>query len=251
MVRLPLLILLTTRRASLIARNRSETCSRAAGILCLMKAAILGKKIGMTRVFDGDGTSIPVTVVEAGPCPILQVKAAKTDGYDAVQLGFERVKPSRCRRPQIGHARRAKCKPHRFVREIRLSEPAEQVAGDVVTVELFDVQGIKYVDVVGTTIGKGFQGVMRRHGFAGQSASHGVERKHRAPGSIGGCGDLGEGRGVKRGKPMAGHMGHVRRTARNQRLVSIDKERNLLLIKGAVPGPKGGFVVVSQAKTKS
>ncbi len=219
--------------------------------MCLMKAAILGKKVGMTRVFDEDGASIPVTVIEAGPCPILQVKTAKCDGYDAIQLGFLRAKPSRCRRPDIGHARKAGSEPHRFVREIRQSEPVEQEAGHVVTVALFDVQDVRFVDVIGTTIGKGFQGVMKRHGFGGQLASHGVERKHRSAGSIGGSGDLGEGRGVKRGKRMPGHMGDVQRTARNQRLVSIDKDRNLMLIKGAIPGPKGGFVIVSKAKTKS
>ncbi len=216
-----------------------------------MKAAILGKKIGMTRIFGDDGASIPVTVVEAGPCAILQVKTQQTDGYEAIQLGFTRAKPSRCTRPQVGHARKANSVPHRFVREIRLEEPAEQKIGDVVTVTVFEEQAIKYVDVVGTTIGKGFQGVMKRHHFGGQQASHGVERKHRSPGGIGGSGDLGEGRGIKLGKKMGGHMGSVRCTARNHRLVSIDGDRNLLLIKGAVPGPNGGFVIVSQAKAKS
>lgn len=216
-----------------------------------MYAAILGKKIGMTRVFDDGGAAIPVTVVQAGPCPILQVKTKDIDGYEAVQLGFDRTKPSRCARPQIGHARKANTAPQRFVREIRLVEPTERTIGEIVTVDVFEEQDIKFVDIVGTTIGKGFQGVMKRHGFGGQQASHGVERKHRSAGSIGGSGDLGEGRGVKRGKKMAGHMGHVRRTSRNQRLVSIDKDRNLLLIKGAVPGPRGGYVIVSMARTKS
>ncbi|MBN2563091.1 MAG: 50S ribosomal protein L3 [Phycisphaerae bacterium] len=216
-----------------------------------MRAAILGKKVGMTRVFDEDGMAIPVTVVEAGPCPVLQVKTEKTDGYKAVQLGFDKLKASRCRRPQIGHGRLANTVPHKFVREIRLSEVGEEKAGDVVTVALFSEQSVKYVDVVGTTIGKGFQGVMKRHGFGGQPASHGVERKHRSAGGIGGGAELGRGRGIKRGKRMPGHMGHVRRTSQNQRLVSIDVERNLLLIKGAVPGPNGGYVIVSKAKKKS
>jgi large subunit ribosomal protein L3 len=215
-----------------------------------MYAAILGKKVGMTRVFDEEGASIPVTVVEAGPCPVLQVKTKENDGYEAVQLGFDRMKPSRSTKPQIGHARKANTVPQRFVREIRLAEPTDRAIGDIVTVELFESEQIKYVDVIGTTIGKGYQGVMKRHGFGGQPASHGVERKHRSPGGIGGSGDLGEGRGVKRGKRMAGHMGHARRTARNQRLVSVDRENNLLLIKGAIPGPRGGYVVVSRAKTK-
>ena len=216
-----------------------------------MYAAILGKKIGMTRVFDENGASIPVTVVEAGPCPVLQVKTTATDGYEAVQLGFDRVKPSRCMRPQVGHARKANTVPQKFVREIRLVEPTNRSIGDVVTVSVFEDEQIKFVDVVGTTIGKGFQGVMKRHNFGGQPASHGCERKHRSPGGIGASGDRGRGRCIKKGKRMAGHMGHSRQTIRNQKLVSIDKDRNLLLIKGAVPGPSGGYVVVSKAKTRS
>lgn len=215
-----------------------------------MKAALLGTKVGMTRVFAEDGAAIPVTVIQAGPCHVMQVKTQSSDGYEAVQLGYVDTKPSRCLRPAIGHARKANTVPKRFVREIRLEEAAGKSVGDVVTVELFEEQSVKFVDVIGTTIGKGFQGVMKRHNFSGFEASHGVERKHRAGGSIGGSGDLGEGRGVKKGKRMAGHMGHVRRTARNQQLVAIDKDRHLLLIKGAVPGPKGGCVVVSQARTK-
>ncbi len=216
-----------------------------------MYAAILGKKIGMTRVFDADGAAVPVTVIEAGPCPVLQVKRRATDGYEAVQLGFGRMKPSRCTRPQIGHARKAKTVPQRFVREIRLGEPTTRNVGDMVTVGMFEEQQIRYVDVVGTTIGKGFQGVMKRHRFGGQPATHGTERKHRSPGGIGSSGDRGRGRCIKKGKPMAGHMGNVRRTARNQRLISVDKENNLLLVKGVVPGPKGGYVVVCRARTKA
>lgn len=205
----------------------------------------------MTRVFGEDGGAIPVTIVEAGPCPVLQVKCQDTDGYAAVQLGFDKAKPSRCRRPEVGHARKANTTPHRFVREIRLVDAGEEKAGDLVTVEVFEAQQVKYVDVVGTTIGKGYQGVMKLHNFGGQPATHGTERKHRSPGGIGASGDRGRGRCIKKGKKMAGHMGHERCTVRNQRLVSIDKDRNLLLIKGVVPGPKGGYVIVSQAKTKS
>lgn len=215
-----------------------------------MKAALLGTKIGMTRIFAEDGAAIPVTVVQAGPCHIMQVKTQSSDGYEAVQLGYVDAKPSRCLRPAIGHARKANTVPKRFVQEIRLDEATGKSVGDVVTVEMFEEQSVKFVDVIGTTIGKGFQGVMKRHNFSGFEASHGVERKHRAGGSIGGSASLGEGRGVKKGKRMAGHMGHVRRTARNQQLVAIDKDRNLLLIKGVVPGPKGGCVVVSQSRTK-
>ncbi|MFQ5500709.1 MAG: 50S ribosomal protein L3 [Phycisphaerae bacterium] len=215
-----------------------------------MKAAILGTKIGMTRIFSDGGAVVPVTVVQAGPCPVLQVKTRESDGYEAVQLGYRNKKPSRCRRPEVGHARKANVMPTRFVREIRLSEATDSKVGDTVGVDLFESQQIQFVDVVGTTIGKGYQGVMKRHNFSGMEASHGVERMHRHGGSIGGSGDLGEGRGVKKGKRMSGQMGGVRRTARNLQLVGIDKDRNLLLIKGAIPGPRGGFVVVSRAKAK-
>jgi large subunit ribosomal protein L3 len=215
-----------------------------------MKAAILGRKVGMTRVFAEDGASVPVTVVEAGPCPILQVKNKERDGYEAVQLGFLDARASRSTRPLIGHARLAKAKPQKFVREIRLSEPCDRQIGDRVTVELFQEPQIFYVDVVGTSIGKGFQGVMKRHHFGGQPASHGTERKHRSAGGIGASGNRGFGRCIKKGKKMPGHMGHERITVRNQKLVSVDKDRNLLLIAGAIPGPDGGYVVVSQSKTK-
>jgi len=215
-----------------------------------MYAAILGKKIGMTRVFDEAGGSVPVTVVQAGPCPVLQVKTKDSNGYEAVQLGFQAAKPSRTTRPEIGHARKANAAPQKFVREIRLTTPTDKNIGDVVTVSLFEEQGIKFVDVVGTSIGKGFQGVMKRHHFSGQPASHGTERKHRSAGGIGAGGNRGWGRCIKKGKRMPGQMGSERVTVRNQRLVSIDKDRNLLLIKGVVPGPRGGFVVVYKAKTR-
>lgn len=215
-----------------------------------MRAAILGRKIGMTRVFAEDGASVPVTVVEAGPCPILQVKNKETDGYEAVQLGFLDAKPSRSTRPQIGHTRKADAKPQKFIREIRLNEPCDKQVGERLTVELFQEPQIFYVDVVGTSIGKGFQGVMKRHHFGGQPASHGTERKHRSAGGIGASGNRGFGRCIKKGKRMPGQMGHERITVRNQKLVSIDKDRNLLLIEGAIPGPDGGYVVVCQSKTK-
>lgn len=213
-----------------------------------MKAAILGKKIGMTRIFTGEGKAVPVTVVQAGPCPILQVKTKDTDGYEAVQLGYEEHKPSRSTWPKIGHAKKANAKPCRFVREIRLVESTDKAIGDVVTVGMFEEAGVKYVDVIGTTIGKGFQGVMKRHHFAGQESSHGVERKHRSGGGIGASGDRGGGRGIKKGKRMPGQMGNVRCTARNHELVGVDKDRNLLLIKGGLPGPRGGFLIVAKAK---
>jgi len=213
--------------------------------------AILGKKVGMTRVYDADGRSLAVTVVQAGPCPILQVRNKDKDGYDAVQLGFDEVKPGRSTRPMIGHCKNANAAPQRFVREIRLTAPTERKAGEVVTVQLFADESVKWVDVVGTSRGFGFQGVMKRHGFTGQPATHGTERKHRSPGGIGAmAGDRGRGRSIKLGKKMAGHMGAARRTVRNQRLVSVDADRNLLVISGVVPGPDDGYVFIRQSKTR-
>jgi len=214
-----------------------------------MRTALLGKKIGMTQVYDDEGTLQPVTVVQAGPCQVLQVKTVETDGYDAVQIGFEDVKIHRARKPQIGHAKRAGTTPKRFVREIRLDGPADDVEpGRVLTVALFE--DVAYVDVTGTIKGKGFAGVMKRHGFKGQPASHGVERKHRSPGSIAShAADAGMGPKLAKGKRMAGQMGNVRRTTRHHRLMGIDKENNLLLIKGAIPGANGGCVFVRQSRT--
>lgn len=217
-----------------------------------MIAAILGKKIGMTRVYNEAGHSVPVTVVQAGPCPVLEVRTPERDGYHAVQLGYGEVKPARSTRPMIGHCKKSGAKPQRFVREIRLHEATDKKPGDTVTVGMFSDADVKWVDVVGTTRGMGFQGVMKRHHFGGQPGSHGTERKHRSPGGIGAmAGDRGRGRSIKKGKKMAGHMGAARRTARNQQLVSVDTDRNLLVIRGAVPGPDGGYVVVRQSKTKS
>ena len=215
-----------------------------------MTPAVLGRKVGMTRVFDDTGRSRPVTVVQAGPCAVLQVKSQARDGYEAVQLGYLDVKPHRSTMPQIGHAAKAGSGPKRFVREIRLTEPTDRKPGDQVTVAVFEEAGVEWVDVTGTTKGHGFSGVVKRYRFGGQPASHGVERKHRSPGSISGSAPLGRGRSVKKGKRMAGHDGDERCTTRNQRLVGVDQERDLLLIEGSIPGPRGGFVAVRQAKTK-
>jgi large subunit ribosomal protein L3 len=217
-----------------------------------MIPAILGKKVGMTQIFDPSGTRVPVTLVEAGPCVVLQVKSTKgKDKYDAVQLGFEDVKPHRSTMAQIGHARKSKTAPKRFIREIRLLAATDKQIGDLVTVEIFKDGAVKYVDVIGINKGKGFQGAMKRHGFGGQPASHGTERKHRAPGSISGfCSNRGGGR-MKRGKRMAGRMGGVQITAPCQALVDVDTEHNLLLIRGSVPGPNGGYVIVRKSKMRS
>ena len=215
-----------------------------------MRLGILGKKIGMTRVLDERGQVEPVTVVQAGPCVVLQVKTRETDGYDAVQLGFEDCKPHRSTLPLIGHAAKAGTGPKRFVREIRLDAPAEVACGDVVTVQQFADAGVSFVDVAGTTKGCGFTGVMKRWGFGGKEASHGVERKHRSAGSIGGHADTGTGRGVKKGKRMAGQSGNVRRTVMSVRLLKVDPENDLMLIRGSIPGPAGSWVEVRQAKKK-
>jgi len=214
-----------------------------------MLSALLGKKIGMTQVYDEAGAVQPVTVVQAGPCSVLQVKTAETDGYHAVQLGLEDVKPHRASKPQIAHAAKAGASAKKFVREFRLAAAPEGIqAGQTLTVAVFE--GISVVDVIGTSKGKGFAGVMKRHHFAGQPASHGTERKHRSPGSIGAhATNRGWGGDIKKGKRMAGHMGSARCTSRNHELVGIDKENNLLLIKGSVPGANGGFVLIRESKT--
>ncbi len=215
-----------------------------------MNPALIGKKVGMTQIFAANGVVCPVTVVRAGPCVVLQVKRTdQKDGYDAVQIGFEDVRKNRAVKPAIGHAERAKTTPKKIVREVRLmDEQGDTDVGATLTVEIFE--GINFVDVVGTTKGKGFAGGMKRHGFKGLPQSHGTERKHRSPGAISGHGtDRGHGGNIKKGKRMAGHMGSVRSTSRNHRLMGIDAENNLLLIKGALPGPNGGYLFIRKSHT--
>ena len=210
---------------------------------------LLGKKVGMTQVYDESGKLLPVTVIQAGPCVVMQVKTAETDGYNALQLGFDDVKPSRRKNPQVGHAQKANTTPRKFVKEMRLPEEAEPEykVGDSITVSVFEEN--KLVDVVSTSKGKGFAGVMKRHGFGGFPASHGTERKHRAPGSISSfASDAGHGGKPKKGKKMPGHMGNRRVTTKNHRLVAIDEEKNLLIVKGSVPGPAGGYCIIRSAK---
>jgi large subunit ribosomal protein L3 len=208
-----------------------------------MAPAILGKKLGMTQVFDAEGRTIPVTLIQAGPCQVLQVKTAETDGYVAVQLGFDPARKSRTTQPQSGHAKKAGAKAQRLVREFRMNGDELPQVGATVTVSSFE--GVEMVDVTGTTKGKGFQGVMKRWGFGGQPGSHGTERKHRSPGSIG-SGALPD-KGVLPGKKMAGHMGHVRRTVQRLAVVRVDSERNLLVVKGSVPGPNGGYLMIRRS----
>lgn len=203
----------------------------------------------MTRVCDADGNVTPVTVVLAGPCPVMQVRTPERDGYHAIQLGLDDVKPHRSTKALIGHAAAAGTGPKRVHREVRLTEAPEVSPGAVVSVAVFE-EGVVFVDITGLSKGRGFTGTMRRHHFGGLGASHGTERKHRSPGGIGGNAPRGHGRCVKKGKKMAGHLGHDRVTARNQKLMAVDKENNLLLIKGSVPGPNGGLLLVRQAKCK-
>jgi large subunit ribosomal protein L3 len=217
-----------------------------------MKAMLLGKKVGMTQVYDESGKLLPVTVIQAGPCAVVQVKSVGSDGYNAVQLGYDDVKPSRRKKPQVGHAQKSGMVAKRFVREMRLADDADPgcKVGDSLTVCVFSEN--QYVDVVSTSKGKGFAGVMKRYGFHGFPGSHGTERKHRAPGSLSSfASDAGHGGNLKKGKKMAGHMGHCRVTTKNHSLVSIDEEKNLLVVKGSVAGPVGGYVIVRDAqKTK-
>jgi len=213
-----------------------------------MTPALLGRKVGMTRIYDEKGAIVPVTVVEAGPCAITQVKTIESDGYHAVQMGFGDVKAKHTTFGLIGHAAKAGVGPKKHFHEISFKEPTDKKAGDEVKVDIFE--GVQYVDVIGTSKGKGFAGVMKRHHFGGQPASHGTERKHRSPGSIasratwrGQCGK------PKKGVRMAGHMGSDQVTTRNHPLVKIDPANNLLLIKGALPGPNGALLFVRKSVT--
>lgn len=216
-----------------------------------MVTGLLGTKVGMTRILGAEGVVEPVTVVKAGPCVVLQVKTREHDGYDAVQLGLGDVKPHRSTKPLIGHAGKAKTGPKRFIREIRLDKPAEVAPGDVLTAELFTANRIEWVDVCGVTKGKGFQGVMKRHGFGGMCASHGTERKHRSPGGIGAHAPRGTGQSVKKGKRMAGHMGNTHVTISSLRLLKVDPEHDVVLIRGSIPGYNGSHVVIRKAKKKA
>lgn len=209
-----------------------------------MPQAMIGKKVGMTRWFMEDGTNVPVTVIEAPPCVVTQVKTQDTDGYDAVQIGGDQIKPRRSTMPMIGHDHRAGSAPLRTHAELRGEADCE--LGDTVDVSVFE--DVPFVDVIGTSKGKGFQGGMKRHRFRGLEASHGVKRKHRSPGSINGhATNLGTGPKLKKGKRMAGHMGHEQITQRSMPIVSINVDQNLIVVKGTVPGPIGGSVFVRTA----
>jgi large subunit ribosomal protein L3 len=187
-----------------------------------------------------------VTVIQAGPCTITQVKKPETDGYQAVQMGFDDVKESRRKKVEIGHFKKSNTTVKKMVKEMRLTDEVEYKAGDVLDVSVFE-QTAK-VDVTGTSKGKGFAGGMKRHGFSGFPQSHGTKRSHRSPGAISSfASDAGEGGNLKKGKRMAGHMGNVRITSRALQLVKVDKDKNLVLVKGSIPGPNGGYVVVKSS----
>jgi large subunit ribosomal protein L3 len=203
---------------------------------------ILGEKLGMTQVFDENNRIVPVTVVKAGPNVVTQVRTPEVDGYSSIQLAFGAIDPRKITKPLAGHFRKAGVTPRRHVVELRTADAAEYTAGQELAADLFEV-GQK-VDVVGTSKGKGTAGVMKRHGFKGLGASHGTQRKHRSPGSIGGCATPGR---VFKGLRMAGRMGGVKTTTLSLKVHKVDAERGLVLIKGAVPGPRGGLLLVRSA----
>jgi len=204
---------------------------------------ILGRKVGMTQIFSDSGARIGVTVIEAGPCKVLQVKNQQTDGYFALQLGFCDAKEKNTSKAVVGHCDKASSPPKRFIREVRLAAAPEDKVGDEITVAV--LEKIKYVDVTGITKGKGFQGVMKRHHFHGLPASHGCSKRHRAPGGLGRQNSINK--GVPKGKSMAGHMGADQVTIPGLQIVRIDAANNLLLVQGAIPGANGSFVEVSKA----
>jgi large subunit ribosomal protein L3 len=234
-----------------------------------MPLGMLGLKVGMTQVYDDKGKIAPVTVLQVGPCPVLQVRDQQRDGYDAVQLGFVDKERRKATRPERGHvssqleskrrrARRdagvalppkADCEPQRFIREFRLEEAAKVQVGAVLKAQ--DVfKDVAAVDVVGTSKGRGTAGAMKRHNFHGLPASHGVKKHHRSPGSVGShASNRGSGR-PKKGKRMAGRYGAERVTARNLRVVRVDAENNIVLVRGAVPGPNGGLVLIRPTNKK-
>ena len=205
--------------------------------------AILGEKLGMTQIFDQQARAIPVTVIKAGPCHVTQIKTNETDGYSAVQISFDEVGATKVNKPAAGHYAKAGVAPARHIVELRVDDPAQYELGQAIGVEEVLEKGGK-ADVSAISKGKGFQGVMKRHNFSGQSASHGVHKVHRAPGSIGACATPAR---VFKGKKLPGRMGGQRTTILNLEVVDVDAENGLLLLGGAVPGPKGSLVLIREA----
>lgn len=218
-----------------------------------MGQTLIGKKVGMTQIYLEDGKAVPVTVLQAGPCVVTQVKRLAKDGYNALQIGYGERRPHDGKRPHTatkaatGHAKKAGVAPPHMLREVPWDGEGEVKPGQQITCEIF--KDVRYVDVVGTSKGRGFAGVMKRHGFHGGPATHGQSDRARAPGAIGG-GNSDPSR-VWKGKKMPGHMGNVRRTARSLQVVRVDAGKSILLVRGAVPGPNGGWIVVRKAKTRT
>jgi large subunit ribosomal protein L3 len=206
---------------------------------------LLGTKLGMTQLWDENNRIVPVTVIQAGPCVVTQVRTPDSDGYNAVQLGFGAIKAKKVTKPVGGHFAKADVTPRKHLVEIRTSDASEYTLGQELSADVFEPSEV--LDVTGVSKGKGTAGVMKRHGFHGLRASHGVHRKHRSPGSIGGCATPGR---VFKGMKMAGRMGVERVTVQNLTVHAVDAERGLILIKGAVPGARGGLVVLRSASKK-
>ena len=211
-----------------------------------MQKGIIGKKIGMTQIFDANGKVVPVTVVEAGPCPVTQKKTVENDGYESVQLGFQDVKVERLTKPLKGHFAKADVAPKKVLREFRLSDIASVNVGDVIKADIFAVGDS--VDVTGTSKGKGTAGAIKRWNFSRLKETHGTGPVARHAGSLGACSDPSR---VYKGKKLAGHLGHEKVTVQNLSIVKIDVENNLIAIKGAIPGPKGSFVVIKDTCKKA
>ncbi len=203
---------------------------------------LLGEKLGMTQVFDENNRIVPITVVKAGPCVVTQVRTPEVDGYSAVQIGFGAIDPRKVNRPEGGHFAKAGVTPRRHLVELRTKDAGDYTIGQELTADV--LADVATVDVIGKSKGKGTAGVMKRHGFKGLGAGHGVQRKHRSPGSIGGCATPGR---VFKGMRMAGRMGAVTTTTLSLKVHKVDTEKGLVLIKGAVPGPKGGLLLVRSA----
>lgn len=207
-----------------------------------MLKGLIGKKVGMTQIFDNSGAAVPVTLIEAGPCYVTQVRTNEKEGYSAVQLGFSEVKPKRISGGQIGHLKTTNAPPLKYLREFRIKKH-DLKAGDKVTTESFEIGD--HVDVIGTSKGKGFAGAVKRHGFRGGPKTHGQSDRQRAVGSIGATSGTSR---VFKGKKMPGRMGNARVTSENVKIAFIDKERNLIGVRGSVPGSKGGVVIIKEAR---
>jgi large subunit ribosomal protein L3 len=210
-----------------------------------MEKGLIGRKLGMTQVFSDEGSAVPVTVIEAGPCVVIQKKIREKDGYNAVQLGFGRKKPKKVTKPLQGHFKKADKGFFRILREFRLDDPGAYEVGAELNADLFEAG--EYIDVVGISKGKGFAGGMKRHGFKGGRATHG-SMFHRAPGSIGASADPSR---VLKGKKLPGHMGDKRVTVQNLKIFSVRPDRNLILVRGSVPGSTSGFIIIKNAIKKS